>query len=150
MNSIFQPYLKIFVLVFFDDILVYNPSLQSHTEHLSQVFQILTKHQIFAKKSKCSFGKRYIEYLDHIICNGTVAADPKIIQAMVDWPNPKSDKAFRGFLGLTGYYTTFVRNYGLIAKPLTELTKKGKFKWCSEAQQAFQTLQTAMFTAYVL
>lgn len=93
MNSIFQPYLKIFVLVFFDDILVYNPSLQSHTEHLSQVFQILTKHQIFAEKSKCSFGKQYIEYLDRIICNGTVAADPQKIQAMVDWPNPKSDKA---------------------------------------------------------
>lgn len=59
MNSIVQPHLRKIVLIFFDDILVYSPSLQSYTEHLSQVFQILTHNQLFAKKSKCFFGKYY-------------------------------------------------------------------------------------------
>ena len=56
MNSIFRPYLRKFVLVFFDDILVYSQSLDAHLSHLRTVLEVLLSHQIFAKQSKFVFG----------------------------------------------------------------------------------------------
>jgi hypothetical protein len=76
--------------------------------------------------------------------------DPKNIEAMQDWPHPKTLKILRGFLGLTGYYRKFVKNYGKIAAPLTALLKNNSFTWTPATSQAFQTLKMAMCTTLVL
>ena len=79
-----------------------------------------------------------------------VRVDPKKIEAMQDWPHPKTLKILRGFLGLTGYYRKFVKNYGKIATPLTALLKKNSFTWTPVVAQDFQTLKTTMWTTLVL
>ncbi|XP_057780007.1 uncharacterized protein LOC130998610 [Salvia miltiorrhiza] len=150
MNTVFRPFLGKFVLVFFDDILIFSKSMAQHLLDLEKVFQVMAEQQLFAKASKCSFGTSHVEYLGHIISDKGVAADPQKIQAMVDWPKPKNLKALRGFLGLTGYYRKFVRNYGSIARPLNDITKKGNFIWREKAEEAFHALKKAMVTAPVL
>ncbi|CAJ2633456.1 unnamed protein product [Trifolium pratense] len=150
MNEVFKPLLRKTVLVFFDDILVYSESWQEHVMHLEQVLLILQKHGLVANKKKCQFGQQSIEYLGHLI-NGTgVAVDPNKVVSVTNWPIPKNVKGVRGFLGLTGYYRKFIRNYGKIAKPLTELTKKDAFVWSDEAYKAFESLKKSLTTAPVL
>ena len=79
-----------------------------------------------------------------------VKVDPKKIHAMQDWPQPKTLKSLRGFLGLIGYYRKFVHNYGRISRPLTHLLKKNSFLWNDEVKQAFIALKQAMCSTPVL
>ncbi|KAH9724161.1 hypothetical protein KPL70_007389 [Citrus sinensis] len=150
MNSIFCPYLRQFILVFFDDILVYSPTWELHLTHVRKTLEILKKHSFFVKANKCDFGKHELEYLGHIVTNQGVKVDGKKIEAMVAWPQPTNTTELRGFLGLTGYYRKFVRNYGVLARPLTNLLKKGNFKWDEDAISAFTMLKQAMTTTPTL
>jgi hypothetical protein len=88
--------------------------------------------------------------LGHLVVKDGVRVDPKNIEAMQYWPHPKTLKILRGFLGLTGYYHKFVKNYGKIAAPLIALLKKNSFTWTPAATQAFQTLKMVMCTTPVL
>lgn len=150
MNAIFQPMLRKFVIVFFDDILVYSASIAEHGEHLTAVLTVLRENNFFVKMSKCSFCSTTVEYLGHLITAGLLKADPSKIEAMTAWPTPKNVKQLRGFLGLTGYYRRFIAQYALIAAPLTDLLKKDAFIWSAGAESSFQDLKEAMTSAPVL
>lgn len=150
MNEVFSDYIRKFVLVFFDDILIYSPCIESHVQHLTEVLSVLKRHKLYAKRSKCAFGVRQVEYLGHIISGEGVKTDPEKIKSMVEWPTPRNLKALRGFLGLTGYYRRFIRSYGVITKPLTQLLKKDNFHWNTEAEEAFEKFKKLMVEAPVL
>ena len=151
MNSIFRQHLRKFVLVFFDDILIYSKSRKEHLCHVRSVLALLRNHILYAKESKCSFEVDQVEYLGHFISGNGVSTDPRKIKVVAQWPTPKSIKQLRGFLGLSGYYRRFVRDFGKIAQPLTALLKAvGGFQWNEEADKAFRRLKEALVTAPVL
>jgi len=150
MNHILQPFLRRFVLVFLDDILIYSPTMEDHIHHMDLVFEQLRKNQFYVKDSKCSFAQSSLEYLGHIISDKGVSTDQSKIADMLKWPVPTDFTELRGFLGLTGYYRRFVKHYGLITKPLTSILRLKQFTWTETTQKAFETVKQVMTTTPVL
>ncbi|CAM8884640.1 unnamed protein product [Rhodiola kirilowii] len=150
MNELFRPVLRRFVLVFFDDILVYSSSWEDHMRHLHEVLSILNSNTFFAKLAKCEFGRAQITYLGHVISSDGVKVDPEKIQAVVGWQAPCNVKQLRAFLGLCGYYRRFVNQYAQIAAPLTQLLLKDAFIWTPVVQEAFDKLKVALTTTPTL
>ena len=150
MNKVFQEFLRKFVLVFFNDIIIYSKNWGSHTEHLRIVFDILKANQLRVKLEKCQFGTKEVKYLGHVICSHGVVVDPSKVEAMLTWPKLKTPKALHGFLRLTGYYRKFIQNYGKIAAPLTNMLKNNSFDCSDKVGEAFQQLKMAMTQALVL
>ena len=150
MNEVFRPFLRKFVLVFFDDILIYSTTEKEHETHLAMVLQTLEEHQLYVNLKKCEIGLPEVAYLGHKVSSKGVAADKEKIKAMVEWAAPRNLRELRGFLGLTGYYRKFVAQYAQIAQPLTAQLKKECFGWSEEAQRAFEALKRAMTRTPVL
>jgi hypothetical protein len=146
MNVIFGKCMRKFVLVFMDDILIFSKTLQEHIGHLRIVFQILLDNKLFVKFSKCTFAQQQLSYLGHIISQHGVFTDPSKTAAMLEWPVPANFTELRGILGLTGHCRKFVKNYGSIAKPLTNLLHHKKFAWDATTQVAFDQLKSTMTT----
>ena len=151
MNKVFAPLLRHYVLIFMDDILIHSATLEEHILHLQQVLEIIQDNQFYIKLSKCIFAQQQLEYLGHLITSQGVATEPSKIQAVAQWPTPSTIKQLRGFLGLTGYYRWFIKHYGMISHPLTQLLKKGvSFQWTQQCQEAFDLLKQAIVQALVL
>lgn len=138
------------MLVFFDDILIYSNSWEDHLKHLNLVMETLESNQLYVKKSKCTFAAQKVDYLGHVISKQGVEMDQTKIEAICNWPIPKNIKELRGFLGLTGYYRRFIKGYGILSKPLTELLKKNNFKWDLISTTAFEELKRMMTTRTLL
>lgn len=112
---------------------------------------MLQQHGLFVKASKCSFAQQHLDYLGHVIGIHGVSTDPKKVMAVQHWPIPKNLKQLRGFLGLAGYYRKFIKGYGILTKPLTELLKKDvKHKWEQQEQTAFDAVKMALTQSPVL
>lgn len=97
MNDLFQPILRKFVLVFFDDILIYSNDKETHLEHLHEVLALLVKGPFVVNPKKCYWMQRSIEYLGHVVAKDGVRMDPSKVVAVLQWPTPKSVKGVRGF-----------------------------------------------------
>lgn len=88
--------------------------------------------------------------MGHIVTRGVIQADQKKIEAMIQWPIPKTIEQLRGFLGIMGYYRKFIKNYATIAVPLADLLKKDSYSWVETTNAAFDELKKAMVTSPVL
>lgn len=89
----------------------------------------MRSHQLFAKRIKCCFSSKKVEYLGHVIHDGTVAMNKDKVQCVSQLPMPKSAKELRSFLRLSRFYRWFIRQYSLLAKPLTDHLEKNRWGW---------------------
>ena len=151
MNDIFREHLDSFVLVYLDDILVFSKDEQEHEMHLRKVFELLRKHQLFVKRSKCSFAQTSLPFLGHLVGKDGIKVDPAKVTSVKDWPTPANAHDVRCFLGLANYYRRFVKSFSHIASPLTNLlAKKVPFTWEGPQQTAFEKLKQALISAPIL
>ena len=150
MNRLFQPYLRKYIIIFFDDILIYNRTVSDHLIHLETTFQVLMNGKFTLKLPKCSFVQQKIEYLGHIVSEKSVQLVPDKVQVVQQWPPLHTAHNLRGFLGLTGFYRRFIKGYATMATPLSHLLTKDGFAWSPKAEAAFQALKNVVTNTPVL
>ena len=123
----------------------------SHLEHLRAVIGKLVEAGLKLKPTKCHFVRTELEYLSHVITREGLKTNPRLVEAVREFPVPKNLPDVRRFLGLTSYYRRFIRNFAKVASPLHYLTKKdSRWLWTLECETAFQALKEKLTTAPVV
>uniref|UniRef100_A0A2N9GE28 Reverse transcriptase domain-containing protein n=1 Tax=Fagus sylvatica TaxID=28930 RepID=A0A2N9GE28_FAGSY len=126
MNHALRAFLGRFVVVYFDDILVYSKSLDEHIEHLHCVLPVLRKEKLYANLKTCSFCLDKVVFLGYLVSGKGLAVDEEKVKAIKEWPTPKSITEVRSFHGLASFYRRFVKDFSTLAAPLTEVIKKNE------------------------
>ena len=150
-NEVLRPFIGLFVVVYFDDILIYSKTMEEHFEHLSAVFDALRAARLFGNVDKCIFCTQRVSFLGYVVTPQGIEVDSSKIAAIWDWPTPTTVTQIQSFLGLAGFYLRFIRDFSSIAAPLHELTKKGvPFAWGDSQEVAFNTLKDTLTHAPLL
>lgn len=124
MNTVLKDHINRICLVYLDDIIIFSTSLQEHIQSLKLIFNCLKEANLKVQLDKSEFFKRQTEFLGHIITQEGIKPNPSKVQCVVDFPIPKTPKQIKQFLGLTGYYRKFIKDYSHLAKPMTKYLKK--------------------------
>ena len=136
-----------------DDIIVFDENYDTHLKHVGNVLQRLQDAGLTANIKKCHFASNNIKILGHVVNDGLIYPDPDKIQVVQNWKPPKTKKQLRSFLGFTGFFRHYVRQYATISFPLTEMTAKNKpdkLVWTQTEIDAFEKLKQALISKPVL
>ena len=151
MHYVLRPYIGVFVVVYFDDILVFSKTMKEHLDHVGLVLQTLRKESLYANMKKCTFGVDKVVFLGFVVSSKGVHVDETKIEAIKTWPQPTNLQQVRSFLGLAGFYRRFVKNFSTIVAPLHALSKKNApFVWGSLQSTAFDELKSLLTHAPIL
>ncbi len=143
MNEVLRAFIGKFVVVYFDDILIYSKSMDEHVDHMRAVFNALRDARLFGNLEKCTFCTDRVSFLGYVVTPQGIEVDQAKVEAIHGWPMPKTITQVRSFLGLAGFYRRFVKDFSTIAAPLNELTKKGvHFSWGKVQEHAFNVLKS--------
>jgi hypothetical protein len=123
MNHVLRTFVGKFVVVYFDDILIYNKSLDEHVEHIWYVLAVLREQKLYANLEKCTFCTDKVVFLGFVISGQGVEVDEQKVKVVRDWMPPQNVSQVRSFLGLAGFYRCFVKDFSTVASPINELTK---------------------------
>lgn len=149
MNTILQPFLDRFVIVYLDDILIYLRTDSGHNDHVRQILEVLREHQLVAKKKKCEFFLREVAFLGHIVTSQGVKPDPEKVRAIKEWPPIQSVKQAQSFIGLANYYRRFIPHFSTHAASIHDYIT-GKYPWGEDQQRSFDKLRNVLTLAPIM
>jgi len=150
MNHVLRAFIGKFVVVYFNDILIYN-NLNKYLDHLRNVLSVLQSEQLYVNLKKCTFCIEKIVFLDYVVTTQDIEMDEEKVKAIQDWPTPKLVSEVRSFHGLPSFYRRFVKDFSTIVASLTKIVKKSvELKWNDEQDKAFNLLKDKLCSAPVL
>ena len=129
---------------FVDDVLAGDDLWKEHLETIREFFTRLRKSGLHARPSKCLIGFTDVDFVGHEFGESTIKPRSEKVSEILQVPRPVTKKQIRSFLGMVGYFSQFIPLFSVIAKPLTDLTKKGcpnVVVWKEEHDKAFQELK---------
>ena len=140
-----------FVMGYLDDIIIFSKTEEEHLQHLEEIFVRLPKFGLKMKREKCSFFKKHIQYLGHLVSEKGFEPLPEKLESICKIPAPRTAKEVKQFLGLIGYYRKFVPHFADISRPLTKLTHHNvTFEWTDQCAQAFNHLRELLMEYPIL
>lgn len=152
MNSVLSGLIGNICHVYLDDIIVVGQNLENHIKNLETVLKRLSQFNLKIQLDKCEFLRRETEFLGHVITQEGVRPNTDKIKKILEWPLPKNAKQIKQFLGLSGYYRRFIRDYSRITKPMTKYLKKDEVININNPDyiKAFETLKEILSTDQIL
>jgi hypothetical protein len=129
MNHILRAFIGKFIVVYFDDILIYSKNIDDHVVHLKSVLDMLRKEKLFANLKKCTFYTNKLVFLGFVVSAQGIQVDEEKVRAIQEWPSPTSVGNVRSFHGFASFYRRFVKDFSSLAAPLTEVIKKNVGFW---------------------
>ena len=132
-------------LAFQDDICIFASSFDQLLENLEEFFEVAELYNLQLSREKCRFFFTHIRYLGFIISADGISQDPTKLEAIVNYPEPRSTKDCRRFLGLANYYRRHSKGWALHSEDLIKLTRKNaKFEWSNAQREAFYKLKLSL------
>src|SRR3954468_1885062 len=120
MDHVLRPLIGKFVVVYFDDILIYSICLEDRVKHVREVLLIFSREKLYANLSKCAFAQDKLVFLGFVVSSKGIEVDTSKFSAIHDWETPTNVGEVRSFHGLAGFYHRFVKYFSTIACPLNE------------------------------
>ena len=150
-NSVLGEYLGDFCTAYIDDILIYSDTLKEHEDHVKKVLRKLKDAGLQADLKKCEFHVTKTKFLGFIVGREGVTVDPEKVEVVKEWAVPSNLRGVQSFLGFCNFYRKFIKDHGRVARPLTNLTRKGEaFTWTDRCQAAFEELKRLLVEAPLL
>ena len=151
MNNVLFDYLDDFCTAYLDDILIYSDNELEHEHYVKKVLERLRDAGLQIDLKKYEFYVTCTKYLGFIISTDSIEVDPGKISVVKNWTLPLTVKGVQSFLGFCNFYWHFIRDYGIIVKPLVNLTRTGiKYVWTQAYQDTFQKLKSILTSAPIL
>jgi hypothetical protein len=150
-NNVLREYLDHFVVAYLDDLLIYSETLEEHKKHVHTILQTLQQAKLLVEPEKAIWHAKEVDFLGYTIKPGKIEMQASKVAALKDWPQPTTVKEVQAFLGFANYYRKFIKDFGRIGRPLTDLTKKeNPFAWSNEAQAAFEEIRDRILSKPIL
>ena len=130
-----------FSLGFIDDIIIYSSTIREHVDHLRQVVRLHASVGMKLNLNKCHIMRNEVEYLGHLVSREGIQMIPSYVDRIMDWPLPETGKDLASFLGFTGYYRSFIKEYSFLTAEMNKLKKDDKVIWTDEVRTKFQRLK---------
>jgi len=146
-NDVFRDMLDVGVIAYMDDILIYSETIEEHVAMVRKVMDTLRKAGLCVSIKKSTFHVREVEFLGYKISDHGISMTTKKVEEITAWLLPQNVVDVQSFMGFANFYGRFMKGFSKIAKPLTDVTKKGiKWNWTNACQAAFDELKTAFTT----
>lgn len=148
--------------VYIDDIIIFSKNEEDHIKDIEEIFKTLQDANMKVQLDKSEFFKKEVEFLGFIVSDQGISTNPKKIEAIKNFPEPKTIKDIRSFLGLSGYYRRFIRDYAKLAKPLTSLLRgegghtskstsnKTPINFNEDAKSAFKKIKNTLISEDII
>ncbi len=123
MNKILRQYIRKFVQVYLDDVIIYSNNLDEHKRHIKAVLEKIREANLKLKPSKCQWFQTELKFIRHLVGRNDIKFDPQNVEKIKNAEVPKNTTEFKRFLEIVQYYRQYINGYADVAGSLYDMLK---------------------------